>query len=78
MELIKSSFAFGIGTQELIIIVVLVLLLFGGTKIPQLMKGLGRGVGEFQKGLDDGKKALNSATTSSSSSTTSNRDTEDA
>jgi sec-independent protein translocase protein TatA len=47
-----------IGTQELIIIVVLVLLLFGGTKIPQLMRGVGRGVGELQKGLEEGKRAF--------------------
>lgn len=39
-----------IGTQEIIIIVVLVLLLFGGKKIPELMRGLGRGVKEFKEG----------------------------
>lgn len=47
--------AFGFGTGELVIILVVVLLLFGGTKIPQLMRGLGRGVKEFKdasKGVD--------------------------
>ncbi|MCA6363958.1 MAG: twin-arginine translocase TatA/TatE family subunit [Bacteroidetes bacterium] len=47
--------AFGLGTGELVIILVVVLLLFGGTKIPQLMRGLGRGVKEFKdasKGVD--------------------------
>jgi sec-independent protein translocase protein TatA len=39
-----------IGTQEIIIIVILVLLLFGGKKIPELMRGLGRGVKEFKDG----------------------------
>lgn len=39
-----------IGTQEIIIIVVLILLLFGGKKIPELMRGLGRGVKEFKDG----------------------------
>lgn len=39
-----------IGTQEIIVIVVLVLLLFGGKKIPELMRGLGRGVKEFKDG----------------------------
>jgi len=39
-----------IGTQEIIIIVVLVLLHFGGKKIPELMRGLGRGVKEFKDG----------------------------
>lgn len=39
-----------IGTQEIIVIVILVLLLFGGKKIPELMRGLGRGVREFKDG----------------------------
>lgn len=39
-----------IGTQEIIIIVVVILLLFGGKKIPELMRGLGRGVKEFKEG----------------------------
>ncbi|MFV0365812.1 MAG: twin-arginine translocase TatA/TatE family subunit [Mangrovibacterium sp.] len=37
-----------IGTTELIAIVVIVLILFGGKKIPELMKGLGKGVKEFK------------------------------
>lgn len=44
-----------IGTQEIIIILVIVLLLFGGKKIPELMKGLGKGIKEFKdasKGVD--------------------------
>ncbi len=45
----SSSLLF-IGTQEIIIIVVIVLLLFGGKKIPELMRGLGRGVKEFKEG----------------------------
>ncbi len=38
---------FGLGTPEVIIIIVVVLLLFGGKKIPELMRGLGQGVREF-------------------------------
>lgn len=49
-----------LGTQELLIIGALVLLVFGGAKIPQLMRGLGRGVGEFQTGLTEGKKLMES------------------
>lgn len=37
-----------IGTQEIIIIFIIVLLLFGGRKIPELMKGLGKGMREFK------------------------------
>lgn len=51
----------GIGPTEAIIIVVLVLVLFGGTKIPELMRGVGRGVGELQKGLDEGKRTMHDA-----------------
>ena len=42
-----------IGTPELIIIVVIILLLFGGRKIPELMKGLGKGVSSFKKGINE-------------------------
>jgi len=38
----------GLGTPEIIIILVIILLMFGGKKIPELMKGLGRGVKEFK------------------------------
>ena len=41
---------------HLIILLVIVVLLFGGTKIPQLMRGVGQGVGEFKKGLNEGKQ----------------------
>ncbi len=47
---------FGLGGSEMIIILVIVLLLFGGKKIPELMKGLGKGVKEFKdasKGVDE-------------------------
>jgi sec-independent protein translocase protein TatA len=37
----------GFGTQEIILIIIVILILFGGKKIPELMRGLGRGVREF-------------------------------
>jgi sec-independent protein translocase protein TatA len=43
---------FGLGTTELLLIALVVLLLFGGRKIPELMKGLGKGVKSFKDGLD--------------------------
>jgi sec-independent protein translocase protein TatA len=41
-----------VGTWQIVAIVVVVLLLFGGKKIPELMKGIGRGTCEFKKGLN--------------------------
>lgn len=41
-----------IGGWQIIVIVLVVLLLFGGKKIPELMKGLGRGVREFKDGIN--------------------------
>ncbi|MCR5445021.1 MAG: twin-arginine translocase TatA/TatE family subunit [Bacteroidales bacterium] len=47
-----------LGTWEIILIVLVVLLLFGGKKIPELMKGLGKGVKSFKDGVNgvDDKK----------------------
>ncbi len=41
-----------LGTWEIVIIVLVVLLLFGGRKIPELMKGLGKGVKSFKDGVN--------------------------
>lgn len=41
-----------IGSTEIVLIVVLVLLLFGGKKIPELMRGIGKGVKSFRDGMD--------------------------
>lgn len=40
---------FGIGAQELILIGIIILIIFGGRKIPELMRGLGQGIREFKK-----------------------------
>lgn len=44
---------FNLGNGEIIVIVLVVLLLFGGKKIPELMKGLGKGVRSFKEGMED-------------------------
>jgi sec-independent protein translocase protein TatA len=44
-----------IGPWQIALIAVIVLLLFGGKKIPQLMKGIGSGISEFKKGVKEGK-----------------------
>jgi sec-independent protein translocase protein TatA len=43
----------GIGPSELWIILIIVIILFGGSKIPEIMKGLGKGIREFKKAKDD-------------------------
>ncbi len=47
-----------IGMSELLIILIVVLLLFGPKKLPELARGLGRGIQEFKKAADDVKKEL--------------------
>ncbi len=42
-----------LGASEIVIIALIILLLFGGKKIPELMKGLGKGVKSFKDGLSD-------------------------
>jgi sec-independent protein translocase protein TatA len=43
-----------IGTPEIVLIVLAIVLLFGGRKIPELMRGIGKGVKEFKDGLETG------------------------
>lgn len=48
----------GLGMQEILVIAFVVLLLFGGKKIPELMNGLGKGVRSFKEGMNDIKKEI--------------------
>ena len=48
-----SLILFGIGMQEILVLAFIVLLLFGGKKIPELMKGLGKGVTSFKEGRNE-------------------------
>ncbi len=50
-----------IGFGELLIILVVVLVLFGAKRIPELAKGLGKGISEFKKGLRDVEDEINSS-----------------
>jgi sec-independent protein translocase protein TatA len=47
---------FGIGATELILIILVVVLLFGARKIPEIARGLGRSMSEFKKGTREGEK----------------------
>ncbi len=44
---------FGIGTQELIILAVILVVLFGGARLPSLMRNMGRSINEFKAGMKD-------------------------
>jgi len=44
---------FGLGTQELIIILVIILVIFGAGKLPQIGGALGKGIRDFKKGMDN-------------------------
>ncbi len=48
----------GIGIWEVIIIALVVLLLFGAKKIPELMRGLGKGVKSFKEGMNEAEKDM--------------------
>ncbi len=52
-----NNFAFlgNLGPTELIIILVILLLLFGSTRLPQLAKGMGKSIREFKKGVSEGE-----------------------
>jgi len=52
---------FGLGPQELILIALVILILFGAKRIPELMQGLGKGVREFKKATSDIEKDIKSA-----------------
>ena len=68
---------FGLGANEIILIVILVLLMFGGKKIPELMRGLGKGVREFndaktnvRKEIEEGMVEKDHPVTATSTTTT--------
>lgn len=54
---------FNLGTGEILVIVLVVLLLFGGKKIPELMRGLGKGVKSFKQGMNEVENEIKNADT---------------
>ena len=54
----KLLFIGGLGITEIVIIALIVLLLFGGKKIPELMKGIGKGVRSFKEGINEVKDEI--------------------
>lgn len=57
--LLLPAFIGNIKGAQLIIIVLVILLLFGGKKIPELMRGLGKGVHAFRQGINEAKEEIN-------------------
>ena len=53
MTTLNTLLFLGLGTQELLLIALIVLLLFGGAKIPELMRGLGKGIKSFKEGMKE-------------------------
>ena len=56
--MVTPLFIGGIGMQEVLLIVLVVLLFFGGKKIPELMKGIGKGVRSFKEGMNNVEKEM--------------------
>ncbi len=61
MNALNLPLMFGIGGQELLIILVGILLLFGAKKIPELARGLGRGIREFKDASQEIKREIENA-----------------
>ncbi|MBP5646201.1 MAG: twin-arginine translocase TatA/TatE family subunit [Bacteroidaceae bacterium] len=49
----------GLGTGEILLIALIILLLFGARRIPELMKGMGKGVKSFKEGMKEVEKEIN-------------------
>jgi len=49
----------GLGATEMLIIIAAIVFMFGGKKIPELMRGIGRGISEFKKGKEGVEQELN-------------------
>lgn len=59
MDTLPVAFIQNLGAPELLVILVVVFLLFGAKKLPDLARSLGRSMGEFKKGREEGEKLAN-------------------
>jgi sec-independent protein translocase protein TatA len=57
-----SLLAFNLGPQEMILIFVVILLLFGAKKLPELARGMGKSMGEFRKAREEFEKEIKNST----------------
>ena len=59
MEKFEYKYAFfNLGTMEIVVILLIVLLLFGAKKLPELARGLGKGINEFKDAVESGKASI--------------------
>ena len=58
--MMNSLFIGSVGMPEVLLIVLVVLLLFGGKKIPELMRGIGKGIHSFKEGMNGEEKEITS------------------
>ena len=61
-SIVYTAFFGNLRGWQFIIVVLVILLLFGGKKIPEMMRGLGKGVASFRQGLDEARREINKAT----------------
>ena len=59
LHLVLAGILGGLGAPEIILIALIVLLLFGGKKIPELMKGMGKGIKNFKEGMKGMEDEIN-------------------
>lgn len=63
--MLNSILLIGLGVTEIVLIIAVVLLLFGGKKIPELMRGMGKGIKEFKSAQSGEENSPNSTASSS-------------
>ena len=61
----NSILLIGLGVTEIVLIIAVILLLFGGKKIPELMRGMGKGIKEFKSAQSGEENSTNSTNSSS-------------
>lgn len=61
MNVISNTLAFSFGGQEMILVFLIVLLLFGAKKLPQLARGIGKSTGEFKRARDEFEREITRA-----------------
>ena len=60
-EIFKPIFLFNLGAPEIILVLLVILVLFGAKKIPEMMQGLGKGIKEFKKATKDVESEITNA-----------------